>query len=510
METKTEYNPHHRLQKSEEWKGLQSALQQAKKARRPTNEEMASFEAALGNKVLNWQEILVQSDSLKGNAGWPRMRQKLRLICTCGKEVEKLMTSELLASSARAICKACSNRIVILNRPPAQKATTLTLERRAGTINEERRNPGTKENDLARGEIEARLGAKVENWDSLVFTRYGNPSTKTENGRQALVFTCRECGQRTDFTFTSISEVPNHCASCSACHAMEKRPKRSKGELEVQEYLESLGEKVVSTAYGVAPGFEVDIYLPKHDLGIEYNGLYWHNEDRKGSSYHLDKLAAAEKNGKRLIQIFEDEWLLNREAVKHRLAHIVGKSPKLTGARNCTIEDGTTGQARTLLLGYHLQGPCPHQVAKVAMFEGKAVAAMTFSRPRTFVGGGNELEWELVRFVSAGNIPGIASRLLKAFRSDNPGEVIFSYADRRWSSGKLYETLGFKKTNESQPNYWYVMGGKRLHRFNFAKHKLVEQGFDASKTEKEIMEERGISRIYDCGSLVYRLDPQTT
>ena len=33
---------------------------------------------------------------------------------------------------------------------------------------------------------------------------------------------------------------------------------------------------------------------------------------------------------------------------------------------------------------------------------------------------------------------------------------------------------------------------------------LVKQGYDPNKTEKQIMEERGIPRIYDCGCLCYK------
>ena len=42
-----------------------------------------------------------------------------------------------------------------------------------------------------------------------------------------------------------------------------------------------------------------------------------------------------------------------------------------------------------------------------------------------------------------------------------------------------------------------------LERYGFAKHKLVEEGFDPNKTADQIMIERGIYKIYDCGNLKY-------
>ena len=41
--------------------------------------------------------------------------------------------------------------------------------------------------------------------------------------------------------------------------------------------------------------------------------------------------------------------------------------------------------------------------------------------------------------------------------------------------------------------------------FNYRKDKLISEGFDPNKTEHEIMLERGIYRIYDCGCKVYEM-----
>jgi hypothetical protein len=56
----------------------------------------------------------------------------------------------------------------------------------------------------------------------------------------------------------------------------------------------------------------------------------------------------------------------------------------------------------------------------------------------------------------------------------------------------------------TQPNYWYSPGGwQREYRFNYTKSNLMKAGFDPQKTEKQIMQERGFLRIYDCGSILF-------
>jgi len=55
--------------------------------------------------------------------------------------------------------------------------------------------------------------------------------------------------------------------------------------------------------------------------------------------------------------------------------------------------------------------------------------------------------------------------------------------------------------SQSKPNYWYVINGLRRHRFGFRKSILVKEGYDKDLTEKQIMLDRKIYRIYDCGNI---------
>ena len=117
--------------------------------------------------------------------------------------------------------------------------------------------------------------------------------------------------------------------------------------------------------------------------------------------------------------------------------------------------------------------------------------------------GGKSDEWELTRFSNRinTNVIGGASRLFNYFIKTYSPVKIISYSDIRLFNGNMYETLGFKRISQSAPNYWYVINGLRYHRFNFRKSVLVKEGYDRNKTEKEIMFDRKIYRIYDCGHI---------
>ncbi len=49
-------------------------------------------------------------------------------------------------------------------------------------------------------------------------------------------------------------------------------------------------------------------------------------------------------------------------------------------------------------------------------------------------------------------------------------------------------------------------GAIREYRYKYAKYKLIEQGYDENKSERTIMEERGYTRIWDCGHYKFELE----
>jgi uncharacterized protein YcfL len=82
----------------------------------------------------------------------------------------------------------------------------------------------------------------------------------------------------------------------------------------------------------------------------------------------------------------------------------------------------------------------------------------------------------------------------------NPNKVV-SYSDIRIFDGSMYKKLNFQYVSKSKPNYWYVINGIRRHRFGFRKSILIKDGYDKNMTEKQIMLDRKIYRIYDCGNI---------
>lgn len=284
---------------------------------------------------------------------------------------------------------------------------------------------------------------------------------------------------------------------CKICYPVTTGS--SLGEKELVDYIKNtLGLEIIENTKDIISPKEIDIFIPSLNVGIEYNGLYWHSEKKVNKTYHQDKFLLCKEKGIKLIQIFEDEWIYKQEIVKQRLAHILQKSKKICYARQCIIKEVNSADYKAFIEKYHLQGYVPSSKIIGAHFSGQLVAVMSFGVGRSI---SKNKEIELLRFATIGNIPGIAGKLFSNFvKTENPSSV-FSYCDLRWGNGTVYSQIGMKFNKITIPGYCYSRDGiTRQHRYNFTKYKLVKEGYEKSLTETEIMNSRGYYKIYDAGN----------
>lgn len=286
---------------------------------------------------------------------------------------------------------------------------------------------------------------------------------------------------------------------CPSC-----QPKRSKAEIEIVDFLKGLGEEVL-ISQRILGRKEIDIYIPRLNIGIEYDGLYTHSKLHK--NYHIDKTNEAKAIGIRLIHVFEDEWIHKENIVKNRLSSILGKSAKRTYARNLKIHALDFQETKLFLENTHIQGSGSPAAYRYGLknSEGSLLAVMTFSKSRFRK---EENRFELIRFSSEGNVVGGFSKLLTYFIKEVNPIGIITYADKRWSEGGVYEKNGFKKKEDTEVGYFWCKGQKRYNRVNFQKHKLKEmfENYSPDMTEEELCKLNGFTKIYDCGQLVFEMD----
>ena len=317
-------------------------------------------------------------------------------------------------------------------------------------------------------------------------------------GSTNVKYSCNKCG--------TIRESSYNYIRCTKCYPYNK----SIAEHEVLEYCQTLSSDVESNIRQIIKPLELDIYLPNHNLAIEYDGLYYHSSDSieaENKNYHLNKTNLCQEKGIQLFHIFENEWLdsIKQKIWKSIIKNRLGKSSRIY-ARKTTVVQITSKDKSQFLIDNHLQGDCASSVNLGLYLGDELVSVMTFGRSRY----DKKIDWELLRFCNRleNSVVGGASKLLKAFRRENVGSII-SYADKRRSRGGLYKALGFTLSHKSEPNYFYFGNNsmKLESRIKYQKHKLekVLDKFDSELTESENMYANGYRKVYDCGNQVWVL-----
>lgn len=138
--------------------------------------------------------------------------------------------------------------------------------------------------------------------------------------KKRVCFRCKECGSEFSREFFNYFSVYCPCCARGGCG--------SKGEKELVDFLTELGFVLDLRNRSILDGYEVDIVVPEKKLCIEFDGLHWHSSARgKDENYHLWKTEVCEGLGYKMVHIFEDEWVYERESIKEVMKKVLGVTP---------------------------------------------------------------------------------------------------------------------------------------------------------------------------------------
>ena len=276
---------------------------------------------------------------------------------------------------------------------------------------------------------------------------------------------------------------------------------------------------------------QLDIYIPKYNFAIEFNGNYWHANlgkslrEPKPVSYHKDKTELARKAGINLMHIWEYDWNdeIKQEIVKSQIKYHLGKIDKSNRyyARKLSIKSVSYVDTNVFLTKNHIQGMSTSS-ERYGLYNGdELLALMTFGKRRF----DNKDGWELLRFATKLNtsVAGGASKLLKVFANNHKGDTLISYANNDFAySGNrsLYSKLGFDFIKSTEPGYKWVKNSNKvlvvprysvqpfkLKAFTAGTGRATFKGevpdYQEDDTENSYMVRHSFYKVYDAGNDLY-------
>jgi len=292
----------------------------------------------------------------------------------------------------------------------------------------------------------------------------------------------------------------------------------SEAEYIINDYINSLNLETIQSDRKILNNHELDILIPEKNVAFEYCGLMFHshgisdysmfNNPKEDKHKHSKKYEDTKEKGIHLYTIFENEFieLHKREIWFSMISNALGKSSKRIGARKTDLRIVNNKDKDKFLEANHMQGKLVSSINLGLYYKDELVSLMTFA----YKDSKNKV-YKLERFCNKKHhlIQGSSSKLLKYFENNYECNELISYANKRWSNGDLYKTLGFELYNESEPNYFYFKQNditKLWSRVSFQKHKLKKklEVFDDSLSETQNMYNNGYRKIYDCGNYCFR------
>lgn len=391
----------------------------------------------------------------------------VRCLCDCGKEV--VVPKDQLICHMRVSC-GCSKFENIL----AQKK-------------ENRKYPAELRDNLYYDKDKVRF----DNKDIL--------------STDIVTFKCSKCGEPFELEMQSICKVSKGeldrsflCSKCIIGSSMQ--------EDDVYNYILSLGinEKDIIRHDRKFLGNkqEIDMFIPSKKLAIEYNGAYWHTDDKRcrTSKYHYNKFNICESKGVRLLTIFDLDWNNNNDCVKDIIKKALGLCENILSSNDCVVEEIAHSDAEWFLNEYNIDNVSLNCEINVAIKHGnELVFVASFYRDKhdcfvlnSYAEKNNVVVYNMIGLV----LDYVMSRY-------NPTRIK-AYSNNDYGDGEAFNKYGFECICNAD-NYFWLMGTIGIYKYEIKdfldRHSclVLEAKSKNIPVEKYVMEKLGCVKSTRCG-----------
>ncbi len=327
--------------------------------------------------------------------------------------------------------------------------------------------------------------------------KYDYSMTKYINSRMKVKIKCNDC----NYIFKTIpSDHMGKASGCPKCANLISKP-----EKEIVEFIQSLDIEVEEGTRDIIKNpnngrkWELDIFLPEHNIAIEFNGVYFHSTARKSNiNFHKEKTDVCLEKGIFLLHIFEDDFNAKKDFIFSRIKHLLGKSKTIL-SENTKLKIINITLASQFLNKNHLHGATKATFYYGLFYENRLISVAGFLKGRKHTKNNNM--YELVRYASNEIVIGSLNKMLKEFKR-NFSEILYTFCDNSFDNIQDYLNIGFIQTEEIAPDYKYLINSKRESKFKWKKKDIkskLPRFYKENKTVEEMMIEAKKYKIYDCG-----------
>jgi DNA-directed RNA polymerase subunit RPC12/RpoP len=239
----------------------------------------------------------------------------------------------------------------------------------------------------------------------------------------------------------------------------------------------------------ILSGRELDVLLDDLHVAFEFNGVYWHSSARGPEVMygHLDKAEECLRKGIEMFVVWEDDWLMHREAVSDYVRLVLGKLPVLS---DVTVEELSEPDAMAFCVRHSLDRECSFAHYVGVFHEGTCVAVVGGT-----CAGEGVLEARVLGLTcDLSEVMGSVLLELGKVAGIVGSFVVQTSSDRGYESADFYRRCGFSLRGYGDVRHYVVHASDPWSR-------------DALESEwgKSRLGESGFCEICDSGSLLWQM-----
>ena len=252
-----------------------------------------------------------------------------------------------------------------------------------------------------------------------------------------------------------------------------------KTQKEIYQYISSMVEPKYNDRKIIAPQ-ELDIWIPSHNLAIEFNGVYWHSEAKHNNIYyHYDKYLKCQEKSITLIQIYSSEWHYKLEQIKSYIKTKLNQN-NIIKTSNCNIITITKQQYSQF----------QNQNSILISKSGNTLIGLQYNNQ--LIATLNIHNDQLLSYTEllGRTIPGGLNKLLQHY-----GKSVFYNDNLRYTIKEQLAEFIFIET--VKPDYQYTKNMCTYPKYYYPKHKF--KNYDQELTPVENMKNNNYYRLWDAG-----------
>ena len=233
----------------------------------------------------------------------------------------------------------------------------------------------------------------------------------------------------------------------------------SKKEKNILTYIRDIYKgEIIENNRTILSGQEIDIYLPKENVGIEFNGTRFHSDSYKDKHYHYNKTNKCAKLGIRLVHLYEYEFMNTSDALNRYINGLVNKNKTVLMARKLIVKYIDINEEQEFLYKYDIYGYKNSNIC-IGLIDryNDVVAIMAFKHIKDSI---RDYEMCNLCFKNDIIICGGSEKMLKYFIDYEKVERIIAYCNKSKFTGEVYKRLGFKSVNNDIEYTWANEHGK--------------------------------------------------